>query len=137
MTEWKFFGAYYHSLLCYAPNQLCIFSGRAINTEKEEATFNFLKITANLTSNRKPDLVLYNCIVRFQMQNKNGSLFLFWLCNFPVLDINLETYWSLFKDDDRTEILWCLLPLTSLLCTWSVVHLFGESHKYWKGRSNF
>ena len=92
MTERKFFGAYYHLLLCYAPNQLCIFSGRAINFEKEEASFNFLKITANLTSNRKPDLVLYNRIVRFQVQNKNDSLFLFWLCNFPVLDINLETF---------------------------------------------
>ena len=74
MTERKFFDAYYHSLLCYAPDQLCIFSGRAINTEKEEATFNFRKITANLTSNKKPDLVLHKCIVRFQVQNKNDSL---------------------------------------------------------------
>ena len=122
------------SLLCTKP--VAHFLGEK-EGRKEEATFNFLKIMANLTSNRKLDLVLYNCIVRFQVQNKNDSLFLFWLCNFPVLDINLETYSSLFKDDDRTDILWCLVPLTSLLCTRSVVHLFGESHKYWKERSNF
>ena len=74
MTECKFFGAYYHSLLCHAPDQLRIFLGRVINTEKEGATFNLLKTTANLTSNKKPDHVLYNSVVRFQMQNEDESL---------------------------------------------------------------
>ena len=51
-----------------------IFCGRTINTEKEEATFNKLKTSTNLTSNHHSDHILTNAIVRLQMQKElNGQ----------------------------------------------------------------
>ena len=54
MTRRKFFGSYYHSLIKHSPEQYRILSGRLANTEKEEATFNFIKVVNNLTSNHHP-----------------------------------------------------------------------------------
>ena len=51
-----------------------IFCGCTINTEKEEATFNKLKTSTNLTSNHHSDHILTNAIVRLQMQKElNGE----------------------------------------------------------------
>ena len=38
LRERKFFGFYYHSLICHAPLHFRIFCGRTFDTEKEEAT---------------------------------------------------------------------------------------------------
>ena len=76
---------------CHAPDQLHIFLGRALNTEKEEATFNFLKTKANLTSNKKPDHVLYNSVARFQMQNEDESL------KRKTKNITIETFYKPIK----------------------------------------
>ena len=65
LTERKFFGAYYHSLVCHSQDQYRLFSGRSINTEKEEATFHHLKTSTNLTSNHKP-----RHVIRIQERNR-------------------------------------------------------------------
>ena len=66
LTSRKLFGTYYHSLTKHASEQYRLFSGRCFNTEKEEATFNKLKISTNLTSNHHPDNVITNAIIRLQ-----------------------------------------------------------------------
>ena len=52
------------------PEQYRLISGRTANTEKEEATFNFLKNVTNLTSNHHSDNILTNSIIRFQMKKE-------------------------------------------------------------------
>ena len=56
LTERKFFGSYYHSLICHAPLHLRIFCSQTINTVKEEAAFNKLKTSTNLKGNEKKDI---------------------------------------------------------------------------------
>ena len=74
LTERKFFGAYYHAIVAHAPQQYRLFSGRSINTEKEEATFHNLKNATNLASNHRPDHVIKNAIIRLQARKKlNGG----------------------------------------------------------------
>ena len=65
-TERKFFGSYYHSLISHATLQYHLFSGRSINTEKEEAMFQFIKTSTKLTSNHHPGNVISNSIIRYQ-----------------------------------------------------------------------
>ena len=69
MTRRKFFGCYYHSLIKHSPEQYRILSGRLANTEREEATFNFMKVVTNLTSNHHPSNIIANAIIRMQAKN--------------------------------------------------------------------
>ena len=55
---------------CHAPLHLTIFRGRTINTGKEEATFNKLRTSTNLTSNHHSNNILKNAIVLLQMQKE-------------------------------------------------------------------
>ena len=74
LIERKFFGFYYHSLICHASLHLRIFYGQTINTGKEEATFNKVKKSTNLTSNHLHGHILTKAIVRFQIQKElNGE----------------------------------------------------------------
>ena len=66
MSERKFYGIYYHSLIRHSAEQYRLFSGRSSNTEKEEAVFNTFKKFTNLTSNDHPDNVICNALVRIQ-----------------------------------------------------------------------
>ena len=65
-AERKLFGRYYHSLFRHSCEQYRVFSGRSANTEKEEATFNTLKIFTSLTSNHHPQNVIFNSLARLQ-----------------------------------------------------------------------
>ena len=69
MTRRKFFGSYYHSLIKHSPEQYIILSGRLANTEKKEATFNFIKAVTNLISNHHPSNIIANAIIRMQVKN--------------------------------------------------------------------
>ncbi|XP_065661972.1 uncharacterized protein LOC136084831 [Hydra vulgaris] len=66
MSERKYFGIYYHSLIRHSGEQFRLFSGRSCNTEKEEAFFHPLKEFINLTSNHNPDNIILNNIIRIQ-----------------------------------------------------------------------
>ena len=70
LTERKFFGVYYHSLIIHARQQYRIISGRTANTEKEEAMFTTIKNNTNLTSNHHPDNIISNVIIRYQAKEK-------------------------------------------------------------------
>ena len=54
LTNRKFFGSYYHSLIRHSSQQYQIISGRS------------MKIFTNLTSNHHSDLVFVNALVRTQ-----------------------------------------------------------------------
>ncbi|XP_047134481.1 uncharacterized protein LOC101239424 [Hydra vulgaris] len=66
MSERKYFGIYYHSLIRHSGEQFRLFSGRSCNSEKQEAFFHPLKEFTNLTSNRNPDNIILNNIIRIQ-----------------------------------------------------------------------
>ena len=66
LTERKLFGTYCHGLICQAPTQYRILSGRAANIEKEEAFFTGIKTDTKLTSNYDPENLEKNAIVRAQ-----------------------------------------------------------------------
>ena len=70
LTSRKLFGSYYHSLIIHAPQQYRLVSGRTSNTESEEATFNAIKITTNLTSNHHPPNVIVNALIRLQAKDQ-------------------------------------------------------------------
>ena len=44
-------------------------SGRTSNTEKEEATFNSIKVATNLASNRHPSNIIANALIRLQAKD--------------------------------------------------------------------
>ena len=66
MSERKFYGIYYHSLIRHSAEQYRLFSGRSSNTVKEEAVFNTSKKFTSLTSNHHPDNMIYNALVRIK-----------------------------------------------------------------------
>ena len=55
----------------HASPQFRLFSGRSINTEKEEATFHQLKTSSNIASNHHADRVISNAMIRLQAKKKN------------------------------------------------------------------
>ena len=56
----------------HSPEQYRILSGRLANTEKEEATFNFIKKATKLTANHHPANVIANAGSK---KNNNGWSF--------------------------------------------------------------
>ena len=70
LTSRKLFGVYYHSIVKHAPIQFRLFSGRAANTEKEEAMFTAMKRDTNNSSNFHHDNVMKNIIIRAQARSK-------------------------------------------------------------------
>ena len=69
MTNRKLFEVYYHSLIRHAPEQYRIIPGRTCNTEKEEATFSYIKKDTNNASNHHSDNVISNAFIRYQAHN--------------------------------------------------------------------
>ena len=70
MTDRKLFGIYYYSIMGHSAEQFRLYSDRSTNTEKEEATFNTLKIFTNITSNHHTENIIFNAIVRSQAKEK-------------------------------------------------------------------
>ena len=70
LTQRKFFGVYYHSLMIHAREQYRILSGRTANTEREEAMFTDIKNFANETSNHQSENIISNAVIRYQAKRK-------------------------------------------------------------------
>ena len=98
----RFFGSYYHSLVKHSPEQYRILSGRLANTEKEEATFNFIKKATKLTANHHPANVIANAGSK---KNNNGWSFRNWK-NRIKTDFNLPTNQVSFKKDTIIPYTW-------------------------------
>ena len=69
-TSQKLFGSYYHSIVKHSPFQYRLVSGRTSNTEKEESTFNSMKMFTNLASNHHSENIIVNALVQIQAQEK-------------------------------------------------------------------
>ena len=50
----------------HSPEQYRLFPGRLANTDKDEATFNFIKKATNLASNHHPANVIANAMIRME-----------------------------------------------------------------------
>ena len=70
----KLFGLYLHSLAVHAPRQYEIVCLRSVNTENQERLFQQAKQIASRCTNRKPDNVITEVLVRIQAKNISGSL---------------------------------------------------------------
>ncbi len=64
------FGRYFHSIVSHSPLLYRIISLRSINTEMQERYFGQAKQITSGTSNKKPDHVLENIIIRLQQETK-------------------------------------------------------------------
>ena len=69
ITEQKFFGTYYHLLTRHVAEQYRLFSGLSTNTEKEEATFNKIRVFTNHTSNHHPENLILNAAIRLNQKS--------------------------------------------------------------------
>ncbi len=70
----KLFGLYLHSLAVHAPRQYEIVCLRSVNTENQERLFQQAKQIATRCTNRKPDNVITEVLVRIQAKNISGNL---------------------------------------------------------------
>ena len=66
MTPEKFFGAYFHALSSHAAQQYEVVCLKSVNTENEERILGMASKIATTTSNRKPENVLPNILLRLQ-----------------------------------------------------------------------
>ena len=76
LTKKKFYGKYLHALIAHAAMLLRMVSGKSINTEEEERTFNSLKTITTSTSNFHPDHVILNGITRYQAKGDFNAPYL-------------------------------------------------------------
>lgn len=73
MTSRKFYGSHFHCLTTHAPEILRLFSLRSILTEQEERCFGDMRRICDSTSNRQPEHIVDNAILRFLSQHKLPS----------------------------------------------------------------
>ncbi len=70
----KLFGLYLHSPAVHAPRQYEILCLRSVNTENQERLFQQAKQIATRCTNRKPDNVITEVLIRIQAKNISGNL---------------------------------------------------------------
>ena len=70
LTQRKFFGQYYHSIICHAAQQYRIMPLPSSNAESEERMFKTLKEISAKMTNHKPDNVILTCFVRVQARDE-------------------------------------------------------------------
>ena len=63
LTVKKLYGRYFHSLFRHCADEHRLLSGKSMNAENQERTFNFLKGITNGTSNHHLDQILLNCVI--------------------------------------------------------------------------
>ena len=68
----KFYGKYYHNLTSHAAPQYRLISGAAANVEDGERFIKSIKSTSNISSN-KPEHIIANLFLRFQVEQKTKS----------------------------------------------------------------
>ena len=71
----KLFGSHLHALVVHAPAQYEIMSLRSCNAECEERLFGQAKAIAQGTTNRQPNTIVPNILLRLQAKQKKGGMF--------------------------------------------------------------
>ena len=75
LTRRKLFGSYLHAITVRAPLQLQTMSLKSCNSEHEERLFGQAKNIATATSNRKPENIIPNILLRLQAKQKQKELY--------------------------------------------------------------
>ncbi len=75
VTHRKFFGIYLHALILHAPPQYEILNLKAANTEHEERLFGQAKTIVQNASNRQPNNVIPNILLRLQAKQMKKDLY--------------------------------------------------------------
>ena len=75
ITRRKLFGAYLHAITMHAPVQFLTMSLRSCNAEHEERLFGQAKEIATATTNRKPESIVPNILLRLQAKQKRNDLY--------------------------------------------------------------
>ena len=70
-----FFGLYLHTLTCHASKQYELVCLKSCNAEHEERLFGQVKRIAENTSNRKPENILPNILLRLQAKAERRDIF--------------------------------------------------------------
>ena len=74
ISQRKMFGTYFHSLMCHSAQLYRIINLRSLNAEHQERTFNQLNSISQQTSNRHPQHVIDNAIIRIQAEKGVNGL---------------------------------------------------------------
>lgn len=74
-THRAFFGIYLHALVVHAPKQLEIVSLKSCNSEHEERLFGQAKDVAQSATNRQPQNIVPNILLRIQAKQKQRDLY--------------------------------------------------------------
>lgn len=74
ISRTKMFGNYLHALTSHAPQQYEILCLKSINTENHERFFGQARRSATLTSNRTPENIIFNILLRLQAKRSAGNL---------------------------------------------------------------
>ena len=75
VTHRTFFGIYLHALILHAPPQYEILNLKAANTEHEERLFGQAKTIVQNASNRQPNNVILNILLRLQAKQMKKDLY--------------------------------------------------------------
>ncbi len=75
ITKRKLYGIYLHALTVHAPAQFHIMSLKSCNAEHEERLFGQAKDIATATSNRKPENIVPNILLRVQAKQKTKDMY--------------------------------------------------------------
>ena len=74
ISRTKMFGNYLHALSSHAPQQHEILCLKSVNTENHERFFGQARRSASLTSNRTPENIIFNILLRLQAKRSIGNL---------------------------------------------------------------
>ena len=74
ISQAKMFGSYLHDLSSHAAQQYEIVCLRSVNAECQERLFGQVKRTTLNATNRRPQQVIPEVLLRLQMRQKQGSL---------------------------------------------------------------
>ena len=75
ITRRKLYGIYLHALTVHAPAQFQLMSLKSCNAEHEERLFGQAKDIATATSNRKPENIVPNILLRLQAKQKRKDMY--------------------------------------------------------------
>ena len=68
------FGTYFHSIMCRSAQLYPTINLRSLNTEHKERTFNQINTISQQTSNRHPQYVIDNAVIRIQAEKGVNGL---------------------------------------------------------------
>ncbi len=74
ITRRKLYGIYLHALTTHAPLQYEIVSQKSINAENQERLFGQARRTAEATSNRHPENIIFSILLRLQAKKEAGHM---------------------------------------------------------------